>query len=104
LRAICWAYITSQRHKGWAELPNYYDDGGASGSNLIRPARQEMLADIERGTIDVVLIYKLDRLTRTLLDFGRQIDLFEQYDVIFVSVTGTLTRRKARAASSLISC
>jgi len=86
-RAICSAYITSQRHRGWTELPNHYDDGGESGSNLIRPALQEMLADIERGLIDVVVIYKLDRLTRTLLDFVRLIDLFEQYGVVFVSVT-----------------
>ncbi len=86
-RAICSAYITSQRHKGWAELSKRYDDGGESGSNLMRPALQELLADIERGMIDVVVIYKLDRLTRTLLDFVRLIDLFDQYGVIFVSVT-----------------
>jgi site-specific DNA recombinase len=65
-RAICSAYITSQRHKGRAELSKRYDDGGESGSNLMRPALQEILADIERGMIDVVVIYKLDRLTRTL--------------------------------------
>jgi site-specific DNA recombinase len=86
-RAICSAYITSQRHKAWAELSKRYDDGGESGSNLMRPALQELLADIERGMIDVVVIYKLDRLTRTLLDFVRLIDLFDQYGVIFVSVT-----------------
>lgn len=86
-RAICSAYISSQRHRGWSELPAHYDDGGESGSNLLRPALQQMLADIERGMIDVVVIYKLDRLTRTLLDFVRLIDLFEQYGVVFVSVT-----------------
>ena len=86
-RAICGAYITSQRHRGWSELPKHYDDGGESGSTLTRPALQEMLADIERGMIDVVVIYKLDRLTRTLLDFVRLIDVFEQYGVVFVSVT-----------------
>lgn len=86
-RSICSAYIMSQRHKGWTELPKHYDDGGESGSTLVRPALQEMLADVERGMIDVVVIYKLDRLTRTLLDFVRLIDLFEQYGVVFVSVT-----------------
>ena len=86
-RAICSAYITCQRHKGWHELPKHYDDGGESGSTLVRPALQEMLADVERGLIDVVVIYKLDRLTRTLLDFIRLVDLFEQYGVVFVSVT-----------------
>ena len=86
-RTICSAYITSQRHRVWTELPKHYDDGGVSGSSLLRPALQEMLADIERGMIDVVVIYKLDRLTRTLLDFVRLIDLFEQYGVAFVSVT-----------------
>lgn len=86
-RAICSAYITSQRHRAWVELPKHYDDGGESGSSLLRPALQEMLADIERGMVDVVVIYKLDRLTRTLLDFVRLVDLFEQYGVGFVSVT-----------------
>jgi len=86
-RAICSAYVSSQRHRGWTELPNHYDDAGESGASLIRPALQELLADIERGMIDVVVIYKLDRLTRTLLDFVRLIDLFEQYGVAFVSVT-----------------
>jgi site-specific DNA recombinase len=86
-RSICSAYITSQRHRGWRELPKHYDDGGESGGTLLRPAMQELLSDIERGMIDVVVIYKLDRLTRTLLDFVRLIDLFEQYGVAFVSVT-----------------
>jgi len=70
-RAICSAYVSSQRHRGWTELANHYDDGGESGASLIRPALQELLADIERGLVDVVVIYKLDRLTRTLLDFVR---------------------------------
>ena len=86
-RAICSAYITSQRHRQWTELPKHYDDGGHSGAKLTRPALQELLADIERGQIDVVIIYKLDRLTRTLLDFVRLIDFFEQYGVVFASVT-----------------
>lgn len=86
-RAICSAYVTSQKHRNWEELPKQYDDGGHSGAQLTRPALQELLTDIERGMVDVVVIYKLDRLTRTLLDFVRLIDLFEQYGVAFVSVT-----------------
>lgn len=62
-RSICSAYIMSQRHRGWTEQPKHYDDGGESGASLIRPALQELLADVERGMIDVVVIYKLDRLT-----------------------------------------
>lgn len=86
-RAICSAYISSQQHKSWVELKKKYDDPGRSGSNLDRPALQDLLADIEGGLIDVVLVYKLDRITRTLLDFVRLIDLFERYGVVFVAIT-----------------
>lgn len=86
-RAICSAYVASQQHKGWREIPKLYDDGGRSGANLQRPALQELLADIELGLIDVVLVYKLDRITRTLLDFVRLIDLFDRYGVVFVAIT-----------------
>jgi len=86
-RSICSSYIASQRPKGWAELAKHYDDGGRSGANLMRPALQDLLSDIESGLIDVVVIYKLDRITRTLLDFVRLMDLFDQYGVSFVAVT-----------------
>ena len=86
-RAICSSYIASQRPKGWAEIPKRYDDGGQSGGTLNRPALQELLIDLESGLIDVVVIYKLDRITRTLLDFVRLMDLFEQFGVSFVAVT-----------------
>lgn len=86
-RAICSAYIASQRPKGWIEIPKHYDDAGRTGANLRRDAIQELLTDLESGLIDVVVIYKLDRITRTLLDFVRLMDLFEQYGVHFVSVT-----------------
>jgi DNA invertase Pin-like site-specific DNA recombinase len=86
-RAICSAYITSQRHKGWAELGKSYDDGGYSGASLTRPLLQELLGDVERGLVDVVVVYKLDRMTRTLLDFVRLVDFFERYGVVFVSIT-----------------
>ena len=86
-RAICSSYIASQQPNGWEESPKHYDDGGQSGGTLLRPALQELLADIESGTIDVVVIYKLDRITRSLVDFVRLMDLFQQYDVGFVAVT-----------------
>lgn len=86
-RAICSSFIASQKPKGWIELSKPYDDMGQSGANLLRPAMQNLLTDIESGLVDVVVIYKLDRITRTLLDFVRLIDLLEQYGVSFVSVT-----------------
>lgn len=86
-RAICSAYIASQQHKGWTELAKRYDDPGRSGANLTRPSLQELVTDIELGLVDIVLVYKLDRITRTLLDFVRLIDFFDKYDVVFVSIT-----------------
>lgn len=86
-RAICSSYVASQQHKGWVELPKAYDDAGRSGSNLQRPALQALLTDVELGLVDVVLVYKLDRITRTLLDFVRLIDLFDRYGVVFVAIT-----------------
>lgn len=86
-RSICSAYIKTQRHRGWAELPKHYDDAGHTGANLERPALRQLCQDMEDGLLDVVVIYKLDRLTRSLSDFIRLIDAFEQYGVTFVSVT-----------------
>src|SRR5437763_24426 len=73
-RAICASYIISQQHRGWVELSTPYDDSGRTGADTHRPALQQLLADVEAGLIDVVLVYKLDRLTRTLLDFVRLSD------------------------------
>ena len=81
------SYIASQRHEGWAALPTEYDDGGFSGGTLERPALQRLLADIEASRIDCVVIYKLDRLSRSLLDFVKMIEIFERHQVSFVSVT-----------------
>ena len=86
-RAICSSYIVSQQHKGWKEIAKPYDDDARSGANLLRPALQELLADIELGLVDVVVVYKLDRITRTLLDFVRLVDLFDRYGVVFVAIT-----------------
>jgi site-specific DNA recombinase len=81
------AYIRSQAHAGWTCLPQCYDDGGYSGSNLDRPALQRLLADIRAGQIDCVLTHRVDRLSRSLLDFAKLMELFEQHQVAFVSVT-----------------
>jgi site-specific DNA recombinase len=83
----CEAYIKSQAHEGWRLIPTRYDDGAFSGASLDRPAVQRLLADVRAGTIDVVLVYKVDRLTRSLADFAKVIELFDTHDASFVSVT-----------------
>ena len=88
-REVCSAYIKSQRHRRWTELPQPYDDGGFSGGTLERPALRELLADIENGKVDVVVIYKIDRLTRSLTDFVRLLDVLRLHGASFVSVTQT---------------
>ena len=86
-REVCSAYITSQRHKGWVELPTQYEDAAQSGGTIDRPAFQQLMRDIEANRVDVIVIYKIDRLTRSLADFVRMIDVFERFDVAFVAVT-----------------
>lgn len=81
------AYIASQRHEGWISVDDGYDDGGYSGGNLDRPSLQRLLADIESGRIDIVVVYKIDRLTRSLADFARLVDVFDRCGVSFVAVT-----------------
>src|ERR671916_350175 len=81
------AYVASQRPEGWVLVPDRYDDGGVSGGTLDRPALRRLLADIEAGLVDVVGVYKNDRLSRSLMDFARLVDLFEAHEVTFVSVT-----------------
>lgn len=86
-REACEAYIASQRHEGWKLNLSRYDDGGLSGGNLERPALQQLLEDIAGGKVDMVVVYKIDRLTRSLADFARLIDVFDAADCSFVSVT-----------------
>ena len=81
------AYVKSQSGEGWRALPTLYDDGGYSGGSMERPALQRLLDDIALGRIDVVVVYKIDRLTRSLADFARMVELFDRHDVSFVSVT-----------------
>ena len=85
-REACMAYIASQKPEGWIALPTAYDDGGVSGATLARPALQRLLADIEVGRVDVLVVYKVDRLTRALSNFARLVEIFE-HAVSFVSVT-----------------
>ena len=81
------AYIASQRAEGWIPVADDYDDPGYSGGNTDRPALKRLLADIERGRIDIVVVYKIDRLTRSLADFAKMVDVFDLYDVSFSAVT-----------------
>src|SRR6266436_2387986 len=86
-RESCDAYIKSQRHEGWTSLPSLYDDGGYSGGSTERPALKRLLADIQSHLIDVVVVYKVDRLTRSLADFAKIVEIFDAAGVSFVSVT-----------------
>ena len=81
------AYIKSQKHEGWQLIRTLYDDGGYSGGTTNRPALQKLLADIREHKIDIVVVYKVDRLTRSLADFAKLIELFDAHGVSFVSVT-----------------
>ena len=81
------AFISSQRHEGWIAIDDGYDDGGFSGGNTNRPALKRLLSDVEDGRIDVVVVYKIDRLSRSLGDFAKIVDLFDAHGVTFVSVT-----------------
>ena len=86
-REACAAYILSQKAMGWVARKDCYDDGGFSGGNAERPALQKLLADIETGKVKVVVVYKVDRLTRSLADFAKMVELFDAHGVSFVSVT-----------------
>jgi site-specific DNA recombinase len=86
-REACEAYVKSQAHEGWRLIPDRYDDGGLSGASLDRPALQMLLADVRAGKITTVVVYKVDRLTRSLADFAKLVELFDQFGVSFVSIT-----------------
>ena len=81
------AYIRSQAHAGWSLLRAKYDDGGFSGGNTDRPALQRLLEDVRAGRVDVIVVYKVDRLTRSLADFAKLVEMFDRHSVSFVSVT-----------------
>jgi len=86
-REACEAFIRSQKHEGWLCLSEMYDDGGISGATMERPALKRLLADIEAGRVDTGVVYKVDRLTRSLNDFAKIVEVFDRQAVSFVSVT-----------------
>jgi len=86
-RDSCEAYIASQKSEGWVLVPDRYDDGGISGATLERPALKRLLTDIEAGRVDVIVVYKIDRLSRALMDFAKLVEVFDRHSVTFVSVT-----------------
>jgi site-specific DNA recombinase len=86
-REACAAYVASQKGQGWRLLSHRYDDGGISGGTLERPGLQRLLSDIEAGKVDLVVVYKVDRLTRSLTDFAKLVERFDRAGVSFVSVT-----------------
>src|SRR5437868_2485244 len=86
-RESCEAYLKSQRHEGWVVLPTHYHDGGYSGGSMERPGLAKLLVDIQSGTVDVVVVYKVDRLTRSLADFAKIVEIFDKAGASFVSVT-----------------
>ncbi len=86
-REACEAYVLSQRHEGWVALSTKYDDGGFSGGNIERPALKKLMADIAEGRVNTVVVYKVDRLTRSLADFAKLVEQFDSKGVTFVSVT-----------------
>ena len=100
-REACEQYIASRVHAGWYLLPERYDDGGFTGANLERPAFQKLMQDIEQGKIDIVITYKVDRLSRSLLDFARIMDLFQRAGVSFVSVTQNFSTADAMGRLTL---
>ena len=86
-REACEAYVVSQRHEGWVLVKKAYDDGGHSGGSIERPALQILLDDIRSGLVDIVVVYKIDRLTRSLADVAKMVEIFDAKAVSFVSVT-----------------
>jgi len=86
-REACAAYILSQASEGWSALPEIYDDGGLSGGTLERPALKRLLAEVAAGRVDIIVVYKVDRLTRSLFDFAKLVETFDAAGTSFVSVT-----------------
>ena len=103
-REACEAYIASQQAEGWVLVPDHYDDGGVSGGTLERPALKRLLADIEAGRVDVVVVYKIDRLSRALMDFAKLVEVFDRNSVTFVSVTQSFntTTRMGRLTLNIL--
>ncbi|MDR6657591.1 DNA invertase Pin-like site-specific DNA recombinase [Tardiphaga robiniae] len=97
----CEAYISSQKAEGWVPVADHYDDGGFSGGTLERPALKRLLADVTTGKIDVIVVYKIDRLSRSMLDFLNLVELFERHGATFVSVTQSFNTKDAMGRMAL---
>jgi site-specific DNA recombinase len=100
-RESCESYIASQKADGWTSLADRYDDGGFSGGTLERPALKRLLTDVNAGKIDVIVVYKIDRLSRSMLDFLNLVELFERHGVTFVSVTQSFNTKDAMGRMAL---
>ena len=100
-RESCEAYVVSQRAEGWSLVSDRYDDGGFSGGSLERPALKRLLADVKTAKIDVIIVYKIDRLSRSMLDFLNLVELFERHGVTFVSVTQSFNTKDAMGRMAL---
>ena len=103
-REACEAFITSQRHEGWVCLRAGYDDGGFSGATIDRPALQRLLADITAGRVDTVVVYKIDRLTRSLADFAKIVEILDAKGASFVSVTQQFNTTTSMGRLTLTFC
>ncbi|MEE9590125.1 MAG: recombinase family protein, partial [Hyphomicrobiaceae bacterium] len=86
-REACAAYVASQKHEGWVEIPDRYDDGGFSGGNMERPGLKQLMSDIRAKRVDVIVVYKVDRLTRSLADFAKIVEILDAQGISFVAVT-----------------
>jgi site-specific DNA recombinase len=100
-REACEAYVASQKAEGWVLVPDHYDDGGLSGATLERPALKRLLADIEAHKVDVIVVYKIDRLTRALMDFAKLVEVFDRNDTTFVSVTQSFNTKDSMGRLTL---
>lgn len=95
------AYITAHKHEGWVCLPDRYDDGGYTGGNLDRPAFKRLMADVEAGKVDAIVIYKIDRLSRSLMDFARVMELLERHNVALIAITQSLDTKTSMGRLTL---
>lgn len=100
-REACAVYIASQKHEGWVLLPDRYDDGGLSGGSLERPALKRLLQHIKEGVVDQIVVYKIDRLTRSLSDFSKIVDTLDEAEASFVSVTQSFNTATSMGRLSL---
>src|ERR1700709_179207 len=100
-REACGAFIRSQRHEGWVPVSNAYDDGGYSGGSMERTALKALMQDVSAGLVDVIVVYKIDRLTRSLADFAKMVEVFDAKSIPFVAVTQQLNTTTSRGRRTL---